>query len=247
MNKKKVFILALAVCLIAILSMSTLAWFNANDSVKNDFMFDDTNNDGTPDFMVNIFETGEDANIGGKEYLHVAPGAVLDKDPTVKNEGDYAMYTRVIVTLDNASTWIAISDKYSLVENDNLILEEMVDINANWTRFELPVYNTTADTLTYVYYYNDSVDADDTTASLFTKVTIPTAPQQDDMIFDDDMFSITVKADAIQSDNIITATTTLVNNSEAYTAFSIANWDAGSEYPQPATEPATETTEATEA
>lgn len=67
MNKKKVFTLALAVCLIAILSMGTLAWFSDSDSIKNDFMFDDSNNDGTPDFKVDVFET--DGNGGKLEVL----------------------------------------------------------------------------------------------------------------------------------------------------------------------------------
>ena len=156
----------------------------------------------------------------------------------MKNEGDYAMYTRVVVTLDNANTWKDISDKYSIAADSNLILEEMVEINAKWVRFDAPVYDATADTLTYVYYYSEIVGtetANETTEPLFTQVTIPTEPQQDDMRFNSDKFSITVKADAIQSDNIVTATTTLVNNSAAYTAFSIAQWNAGSEYPQPAT------------
>ena len=80
MNKKKIVTVALAVCLIAILSMSTLAWFNASDSVDNDFMFDDSDNDGTPNFEVDLFET--DANGGavdGKEYLHVTPNAVWQR------------------------------------------------------------------------------------------------------------------------------------------------------------------------
>ena len=35
--KKKILIASLAVCLIAILSFSTLAWFSSTDSVKNTF------------------------------------------------------------------------------------------------------------------------------------------------------------------------------------------------------------------
>lgn len=234
MNKKKVFALALAVCLIAILSMGTLAWFNATDSVENQFKFDDTDNDGTPDFKVDIYETDENGDPlpAGKEYPHVAPGAVLAKDPTVRNTGDYGMYTRVVVTLDNASAWIAASDKYSIADDDNCILEEMVEIHANWTRFDNPVYDATANTLTYVYYHNGIVEKGVTTAPLFTQVTIPTQPQQEDLRFADDKFTITVKADAIQSDNIIPAGTTIVGN-EAYTAFSKANWAADQQYPQP--------------
>ncbi len=238
MNKKKVFILALAVCLIAILSMSTLAWFNATDDVKNDFMFDDSDGDGTPDFKVDVYETDKNGNPrpAGKEYPHVAPGAVLPKDPTVKNTGDYDMYTRVVVTLDNATAWIKASDKYSIADDDNCILEEMVEIHQNWVRFDNPVYDATANTLTYVYYHNGIVEAGVKTAPLFTQVTIPTAPQQEDLRFTDDKFSITVKADAIQSDNIIADGATITGN-EAYTAFATANWAAGLEYPQPTTNP----------
>lgn len=235
MNKKKVFIAALAVCLIAILSMSTLAWFNATDSVKNDFMFDDTDGDGTPDFKVDIFETDENGDpVGGKEYNDVTPGSVLAKDPTVKNTGDYAMYTRVVVTLSNAQAWLNASAKYDLTgENaDNTILEEMVEIHANWKRFDAPVYNETANTLTYVYYHEGIVESGVQTAPVFTQVTIPTALQQEDMRYVDDMFSITAKADAIQSANIIPEGAEIVGN-HAYTAFSKANWGAGNEYPNP--------------
>lgn len=232
MSKKKVFALALAVCLIAILSMSTLAWFNATDDVTNEFKFDDTDNDGTPDFKVVLFETEDGEEVDHKEYTHVSPGAVLAKDPTVRNTGDYAMYTRMVVTLTNATAWKNMSEKYSIAEDDLCILEEMVEIHANWQRFDNPVYDATADTLTYVYYHNGIVEKGVQTAPLFTQVTIPTAPQQEDMRFVDDKFAISIKADAIQSDNIIPAGTTIVGN-EAYTAFSKANWAAGQEYPEP--------------
>lgn len=236
MNKKKVLIIALAVCLIAILSMSTLAWFNASDEVKNDFMFDDTDGDGTPDFEVTVSETGGDPVTGGLKFEHVVPGAVLAKDPAVQNTGDYSMYTRLVVTLDNASVWIAASEKYSIADNDHYILDKMVDIHANWIRYERPVYNAADDTLTYVYYHKGIVEPGVKTAPLFTAVTIPTEPQQSDLRFLNDTFAITVKADAIQSDNIIPADATIIGN-EAYTAFSIANWKAGQDYPQPVANP----------
>ena len=56
MNKKKIFVLALAVCLLATVSFSTLAWFNASDKVENKFYVADSNGDGTPDFTVDVFE-----------------------------------------------------------------------------------------------------------------------------------------------------------------------------------------------
>lgn len=236
MNKKKVFTLALAVCLIAILSMGTLAWFSDSDSIKNDFMFDDSNNDGTPDFKVDVFETdGNGGKLEGNEYFHVTPNAQLHKDPSVRNAGDYTMYTRVVVTLSDADTWMAAATKYALTaQGEELgILEELVTINADWVRYDNPVYDATANTITYVYYYNHQVVKAAQTAPVFNGVTIPWQLQQEDMTFGDDtqgaMFSITVKADAIQADNIIPEGATITGN-HSYTAFALANWAPGTDY-----------------
>lgn len=234
MNKKKVFVVALAVCLVAILSLSSLAWFNASDSVTNEFKVADSDDPDTlPDFSVDVFETDEDGEKlpGGKEYENVLPGAKLAKDPTVENTGNYDMYTRVIVTLSDAKTWIDASAKYDLAADDNYVLESMIDLNTtDWYRYDAPVYDAAADTLTYVYYYNGVVEAGKTTSALFTAVTIPTALQAEDMDYGTDgTFTIDVKADAIQSENIIPEGTALTKIA-AWHAFDNAGWAAGSAY-----------------
>ena len=63
-NKKKVFVSALAISLIAILSFSTLAWFKDSDYIDNDFMITDSEQVTTPDdvFSINIYETAVDAD-----------------------------------------------------------------------------------------------------------------------------------------------------------------------------------------
>jgi predicted ribosomally synthesized peptide with SipW-like signal peptide len=235
MNKKKVFALALAVCMIAILSMSTLAWFNDSEEIKNDFMFDDTDKDGTVDFKVNLFEMNGTTEVNGKTYAKVTPNAKLAKDPTVKNEGDYAMYTRVVVTISDADAWLKASGKYDLPGNDNdlTILEKMIDLNADWVRFDNPVRNVDADTVTYVYYYAHKVVPGAVSAPVFTEVTIPWQLQTKDPIVSGKEFSITVKADAIQADNIIPENPIAAGN-DAYKAFYYANWAAGNTYqPEP--------------
>ena len=60
LTKKKVFVAALAVCLIAILSLGTLAWFNASDDITNKFLIADSDGDGTPDFSVEVWENEND-------------------------------------------------------------------------------------------------------------------------------------------------------------------------------------------
>ena len=56
LTKKKVFVTALAVCLIAILSFGTIAWFTASDEVTNQFKVTTSDEEGTPDFSVDLFE-----------------------------------------------------------------------------------------------------------------------------------------------------------------------------------------------
>lgn len=245
MNKKKVLVAALAISLIAILSFGTIAWFNATDSITNTFKVADSDDSDTqPDFSVNVFESN-DTEDDGILFEDVLPGAQLAKDPTVENTGDYSMYTRVIVTLSNADEWIAASMKYDLVSDSDetavhyTILEELVVINDTyWIRYDAPTYTagttTTDSTLSYVYYYNAVVAADAQTVPVFTTVTFPTQLQQEDMDYGTGAdFTITVKADAIQSENIAPTTPT-ANRNEAYNAFiTTANWAAGSEYPQP--------------
>ena len=59
LTKKKVFVAALAICLIAILSFGTLAWFSAGDSVKNEFyVADSTEKD--PDELERVYQMGRD-------------------------------------------------------------------------------------------------------------------------------------------------------------------------------------------
>ena len=233
MSKRKIFVAALAVCLIAILSMGSLAWFNATDKVTNTFMFDDSDGDGTPDFKVDVFESN-DPEEDGNQYTHIAPNSVLAKDPAVKNEGDYSMYARLVVTLSDSAAWVAAADKYDLTADgeENTILEKMVKIDSNWVRYDVPVRDLNTDTITYVYYYAGTIAKGAATQPLFTEVTIPSALQTEDMTFGDDAFTIDVKADAIQSDNIPVDTVVAAANN-AYKAFSYVGWAAGTEYVEP--------------
>ena len=56
LNKKKVFALALAVCMAAILSFSTLAWFSDSDSVDNKFQIADSTQQPDKIFSVDVRE-----------------------------------------------------------------------------------------------------------------------------------------------------------------------------------------------
>ena len=131
-NKKKILALALAACLLGTVSYSTLAWFNASQTVTNKFMVAtsgtglnpnpgdsqpqdrifsvdlyevvDVNGDGTIDETTEKIAYRNDATPGWN-YEDVLPGVKYHKQPIVENTGAYDQYIRVVVTLTNASGW----------------------------------------------------------------------------------------------------------------------------------------------
>ena len=56
MTKKKLFTLAIAVCMIAILSFSSLAWFSDDDTVTNKFQLATSTEDKDDIFSVDVLE-----------------------------------------------------------------------------------------------------------------------------------------------------------------------------------------------
>lgn len=200
MNKKKVLVTALAVSLIAILSLGTLAWFNAKDEITNTFKVADSDGEGTPDFSVDVWEN-DPANPTVKDqdgvtYEEIAPGDVLAKNPKVENTGDYDQWVRVYVTFDEWSTIKAACDRLNLTDD----LRTWLDVDATaWTKgTEAPIVADNA--ITYVYYYNYKL-VEDGTAVLFNHVSIPEEFEQEDMGYVSGNFTIKVKAEAIQADN----------------------------------------------
>ena len=198
--KRKTLIVAVAVCLAAILALGSLAVFSNSDDITNKFMVAgyDPENPITPDelFSVTVYETDKDDNPTeqGLTYEGIQPGDKLDKDPTVKNTGKYDQYVRVMVTVTNAKNWMDACKAHG-ISDLTTIFGGFVD--ADWTRVDAPVYDIEKDTLTYTYYYN-SVLTPGETATLFETVTIPLSFTVEDMVALQ-QFELKVAADAIQS------------------------------------------------
>jgi hypothetical protein len=179
--------------------MSTLAWFSASDSVKNEFYVADSG-DHTDDpdaiFSVAVWEkTPEsDKDTDGYEYKEILPGAKLTKEAHVENTGYYSQYIRAIVTISDAEAWLAAVEGIDMAEVF-LGFDESV-----WTNISME-HDTTADTLTYVLYY-DGILESGKDITLFNQVKIPeslTVAQAAAFAGD---FSITVKAQAVQTENV---------------------------------------------
>ena len=208
MNKKKVFVLALAVCLIAILSFSTLAWFTDTDEVTNKFhvatstgnpddIFSidvmekiDTDGDGIIDATVDVGDVPD----GGFDYADIYPSAELVKQPIAVNTGAYDQYVRMLVTVDK--------------EWDTLVGG---DLTATLKGFDANVWTFDGKTeangkVTYTYYLNRVLPHSDTAntgrETLFTHVIIPAELTQEDMAtLQNGMFTMDIVAEAVQADN----------------------------------------------
>ena len=213
MSKKKVLSLALVVIMIAILSFSTLAWFNDTDSVKNEFHIatSDDASDADDIFSVDLWEKTPDSDKEdeGYEYDKILPGSNLKKEVNVQNTGAYDQYIRVVVTLSNADAWMEILgrqyDLGSIFEGHDETL---------WTRSSGELKN---DQLVYVYYLNKVLEPTDV-VTLFTNVKIPTHLTQEDMAKLNGSFDLTIRADAVQTENLGDG----VN--DAKTAFAVVKW-----------------------
>ena len=207
MNKKKVLSLALVVIMIAILSFSTLAWFTDNESVKNDFQIAGSDDDTADEiFSVDVWEdrngdgvadnelTGEEE---GLNYKDILPGDVLDKVVYVKNTGYYDQYIRVTVKIDQAAIWAAALGS----DFNDATLQAMFggfDITA-WGEISTKVENNQ---IVVTMYYNDilAVGGD---IVVFDTVNIPNQLTREQAAYmGANGFSITVTADAVQTENL---------------------------------------------
>lgn len=204
MSKRKIFIVALSVCLIAILSLGTLAWFTAEDSITNKFYIAGSEDQNPDDvFSIDVWEdddrddtneTDADKIQDGIEFKNILPGDDLYKEVNVENTGAYDQYVRAIVTLTDAHLWQELYGE--IYVSLDKIADDLSSDFSPWST----VYDAEANTLTYVVYYNKILKADDVT-SLFTNVHIPenlTREQAAKM----QNFTIKVVAEAVQTENV---------------------------------------------
>jgi len=227
-TKSKALLLTLcAVLLVAASVLGTMAYLTSTDTVTNTFTvgkveikLDEAkvNANGIP-------EEGA-ARVTGNSYK-LMPGTTYTKDPTVTVlNGSDAAYVRMKVTFNNATKIIALctdpkfaGDGPTGVENafplirmvkfveanaakwDGIIPDNMVETEDMLAMPKYFVHDTETDTLTYYFYYNETVGApngDVVLPVLFDSITVPdwaTGEQLNAL----NNFKITVVAEAIQA------------------------------------------------
>lgn len=227
MNKKKLLSLALAVIMIAILSFSTLAWFNDSDEVTNKFLVAGSE-DENPDeiFSVDVWEDidgdGDEDTTDGYTYEDILPGDKLTKVANVENTGSYDQYIRVIVEITDAAAWMnALGEDF----NDETLIACFDGYNADlWRREKSEV---DGDVIRITMYYNGGnkenrgIVAPGDVVNVFTAVNIPTTLTQAQAAAFAGGFEINVTADAVQTENLGVNTEDTI--CDAYEAFVAAN------------------------
>lgn len=223
---KPLLTLCCALLLVAAGVFGTLAYLTGTDTVNNTFTVGNVkitldeakvNTDGTP-------VMGAD-RVKANEY-HLLPGHTYTKDPTVTvKTGSDASYVRMKVTFNNAKEIIALctdpefADEVTGTENafplirmvnytdtaelywDGLLLDNMFETEEMLAMPKYFAYDETADTLTYIFYYRETVTAptaDVVLPVLFDSITVPEWVTGEQLKALND-FRITVIAEAIQA------------------------------------------------
>ena len=227
--------------MIAILSIGTLAWFNDTDSVTNNFYVADSDQDGLPDFSIDVIESTTDENgekpgtpnaDGGFSYDKLLPGDTLSKIVWTENTGDYDQWVRINITISDWSVWQKAIVKALEAEGETNIGDALVNEYV-YTKlldgFDRDLYlnkgysndDAANDSRTYTLYYKEILQPEDA-FQVMQNVKIPAVLEQEDMNFGTDGFTVTVKAEAVQVGNL--------NATSSVAAFEEVGWEIGTEY-----------------
>ncbi len=227
-TKSKALLLTLcAVLLVAASVLGTMAYLTSTDTVTNTFTVGKVE--------IKLDETDVTSPAGPRVQANsykLMPGTTYTKDPTVTvKAGSEESYVRMKVTFNNAKEIIALctdpefADEVTGVENafplirmvnfvkanaakwDGIIPDNMVDTEDMLADAKYFAYDETADTLTYIFYYRETVTAptaDVVLPVLFDSIKVPewvTGAQLAKL----NNFKITVVAEAIQAGSFANA------------------------------------------
>lgn len=228
-TKSKALLLTLcAVLLVAASVLGTMAYLTSTDTVTNTFTVGKVE--------IKLDETDVTSPTGPRVQANsykLMPGTTYTKDPTVTvKAGSEESYVRMKVTFNNAKEIIALCTDPEWAEDgptgtekayplmymvnfveanaakwDGIIPDNMFEIEEMLADAKYFAYDKTADTLTYIFYYRETVtatSADVVLPVLFDSIKVPewvTGEQLAKL----NNFKITVIAEAIQAGSFANA------------------------------------------
>lgn len=221
-----------AVLLVAASVLGTMAYLTDSEEVNNTFTVGNVAiklDEAKVDDMGNLVKNqdGTLADRVTQNAYKLLPGHTYVKDPTVTVlEPSVASYVRMKVTFNKASALIAMctnpdweEDAPTEIKNawpllymvnftdksvkwDGIIMDNMFESENMLNNTKYCVYDKAADTLTFYYYYTETVaaiDADVKLATLFDSIKVPEWATNDQLKALQG-FEINVVAEAIQAD-----------------------------------------------
>jgi len=192
MGKRKI---ALLIAIMAIAAAATvggtLAWFSDTETATNKF--------STGEVDVAVYETGESgtpAATGGIDYgTDIVPGAKINKDPVIVNTGSNPAYIRVQVEFAVDGPEDDLNENLSF---DSFLTMAGMQLGSGWSKAG------------NYYYWPTALASGAQTTALFTNLaavggdpyTIFLNPAQFGNAYRDAEFTIGIKVDAVQSENV---------------------------------------------
>lgn len=196
--KKKITAIFLCVALVAIAIVgASLAYFTDTKTATNTFTMGDV--------KIKLDETNVNDVDGDRvtsNTYNTYPGAVVTKDPIVHNIGANAAYIRATVKVEN---WVTTCKEcykfdgtggYANTLVDYLVVEKKL---GNGWSVEKAMVDANGNDVTFVLKYDGKLAAKGETTAMFQQVQIPAGLENGQTLG-----TITVKADAIQTDGFDT-------------------------------------------
>lgn len=156
MSKRRIFVIALLVCCLAVMASGSVAYFTASETAHNVI--------SSGSIAIDLQELTDQVDENGdpipfEDATGVMPGTEVSKIVQVENTGDNAVWVRIAV---EKAIDLVLPEGAEPVEPDLALIA--LDLNtADWTGQD------------GYYYYNKPLNPGDTTVPLFTTVTFDAA------------------------------------------------------------------------
>lgn len=207
MKKKSILLTLTAVVLAMAIGVGgTIAYFTSTTKdVKNTFTVGNvaiTLDEAKVTYADDVWTAGEE-RVQSNTYENVYPGAHLPKDPTIHVAADSQdAYVAMKVVISKAGAWLALAENHASL-NDLTTVFEGYD-EADWSKIAFD-YDEAADTLTYVYMWEQGKVSAGADLTLFTAMNIP-AELSSEEIETIDGFTVTATGYAVQAQGVTAET-----------------------------------------
>lgn len=203
MKKKSILLTLTAVVLAMAIGVGgTIAYFTSTTAdVQNTFTVGNvaiTLDEAKVNYANDVWTAGED-RVQSNTYENVYPGAHLPKDPTIHvaaNSQD--AYVAMKVVISKAAAWLALAEDHADLNNLENVFEGYIE--ADWSKIAFD-YDEAADTLTYVYMWEQGKVSAGADLTLFTAMNIPSELSSAEIATVND-FTVTATGYAVQAQGV---------------------------------------------